>query len=83
MWNVAKALVSSAAAGLTAALLLAFAAPAAAGTLETVRQRGVLQCGVSEGLYGFPRGTARANGRASTWISAARWRARSSTIPQR
>ena len=53
MWNVAKALVSSAAAGLTAALLLAFAAPAAAGTLETVRQRGVLQCGVSEGLYGF------------------------------
>ena len=27
--------------------------PAAAGTLETVRQRGALQCGVSEGLFGF------------------------------
>lgn len=29
------------------------AQPAAAGTLDTVRQRGTLNCGVSEGLYGF------------------------------
>lgn len=29
------------------------AAPAAAGTLDTVKQRGVLECGVSEGLSGF------------------------------
>ena len=38
---------------MTVALLLASALPAAAGTLETVRQRGTVQCGVSEGLYGF------------------------------
>jgi general L-amino acid transport system substrate-binding protein len=37
-----------------AALLLGAAAlPAAAGTLEIVKQRGSLQCGVSEGLFGF------------------------------
>jgi general L-amino acid transport system substrate-binding protein len=35
-----------------AALLLA-GVPATAGTLETVKQRGTLTCGVSEGLYGF------------------------------
>ena len=35
------------------ALLLALVAPAAAGTLETVKQRGAVQCGVSEGLFGF------------------------------
>jgi len=29
------------------------AGPAAAGTLETVKQRGTLSCGVNEGLYGF------------------------------
>src|ERR671913_1962954 len=34
-------------------LLCAFAVPTAAGILETVKQRGVLQCGVSEGLFGF------------------------------
>src|ERR671913_269208 len=34
-------------------LLCALTVPAAAGTLETVKQRGVLQCGVSEGLFGF------------------------------
>lgn len=40
-------------AGISASLLLAFATSATAGTLETVKQRGVVQCGVSEGLYGF------------------------------
>jgi general L-amino acid transport system substrate-binding protein len=36
-----------------AVLLLASASPVAAGTLETVGQRGTVHCGVSEGLYGF------------------------------
>jgi general L-amino acid transport system substrate-binding protein len=36
-----------------AAALCAFASAAAAGTLDAVRQRGTLQCGVSEGLFGF------------------------------
>jgi general L-amino acid transport system substrate-binding protein len=36
-----------------AAVLLASASPVAAGTLEGVKQRGTVQCGVSEGLYGF------------------------------
>lgn len=36
-----------------AALAVALAVPAGAGTLETVRQRGTLACGVSEGLNGF------------------------------
>src|SRR5918993_3647122 len=40
-------------AGMTLALSCASAAPGTAGTLETVKQRGVLQCGVSEGLLGF------------------------------
>ncbi|MET0430037.1 MAG: amino acid ABC transporter substrate-binding protein [Microvirga sp.] len=31
----------------------ALALPAVAGTLDTVKQRGVVQCGVSEGLFGF------------------------------
>jgi general L-amino acid transport system substrate-binding protein len=53
MWTVAKAFVPSAASVVAATLLLASAVPAAAGTLETVRQRGAVQCGVSEGLYGF------------------------------
>ncbi len=32
---------------------VAVAAPAGAGTLETIKQRGTLSCGVSEGLNGF------------------------------
>lgn len=36
-----------------AALAAGFALPAMAGTLELVKQRGSLACGVSEGLYGF------------------------------
>ncbi|MGO4174276.1 amino acid ABC transporter substrate-binding protein [Bosea sp. TAF32] len=36
-----------------AALAATLAAPAGAGTLETVKQRGTLQCGVSEGVLGF------------------------------
>ncbi|KPF71696.1 amino acid ABC transporter substrate-bindnig protein [Bosea sp. AAP35] len=35
------------------ALAIGLAAPADAGTLETVKQRGTLSCGVSEGLNGF------------------------------
>ncbi|MBB3018749.1 general L-amino acid transport system substrate-binding protein [Microvirga lupini] len=40
-------------------LACAFAAPGAAGTLESVKQRGVLQCGVSEGLFGFSERDAK------------------------
>lgn len=36
-----------------AALLLVAAAPAVAGTLAAVKQRGTLNCGVSQGLAGF------------------------------
>lgn len=39
--------------GFAAALASCVAGGAQAGTLETVKQRGVLQCGVSEGLFGF------------------------------
>ena len=53
MLNAARAYTRCAFAGMSAALLSTFAVPAAAGTLETVKQRGVLQCGVSEGLFGF------------------------------
>lgn len=38
-----------------------FAAPATAGTLDTVKQRGTLNCGVSEGLYGFSAKDAQGN----------------------
>ena len=53
MRTLAGASIPSLATGLAVALLIACAAPAAAGTLDTVKQRGLVQCGVSEGLYGF------------------------------
>jgi general L-amino acid transport system substrate-binding protein len=40
-------------AGIAALVVGGAALPALAGTLDAVRQRGVLQCGVSEGLFGF------------------------------
>jgi general L-amino acid transport system substrate-binding protein len=40
-------------AGLTCLAAALAAAPAAAQTLKTVKDRGTLNCGVSEGLYGF------------------------------
>ena len=49
MSNVARRLALAAACFLPMALAL----PAAAATLERVKQRGTLECGVSEGLYGF------------------------------
>ncbi|QRM31600.1 amino acid ABC transporter substrate-binding protein [Microvirga sp. VF16] len=51
--NAAKVDIRWALACLVALVLGVSALPAAAGTLETVKQRGVLQCGVSEGLFGF------------------------------
>jgi general L-amino acid transport system substrate-binding protein len=58
--------------GLSLAALAGFALPAAAGTLDSVKQRGMLQCGVSEGLYGFSEKDAQGTtGRGSMWISAA------------
>lgn len=39
------------------------AMPAAAGTLDTVKQRGTLQCGVSEGVAGFSEKDAQGNWR--------------------
>lgn len=52
MLNVAKSL-RGALVGAAAIALWGAAQPAAAGTLDTVKQRGSLQCGVSEGLIGF------------------------------
>ncbi len=53
MVNAVKGAMRRAFAAVAGLLLCASALPAAAGTLDTVRQRGVLQCGVSEGLLGF------------------------------
>jgi general L-amino acid transport system substrate-binding protein len=53
MLNAALPSVRCAIAGISALLLSASTLPAVAGTLEAVQQRGVLQCGVSEGLFGF------------------------------
>ena len=39
--------------GLAMAALMAFAAPAGAQTLKAVKDRGVLNCGVSQGVLGF------------------------------
>ncbi len=50
MLNAAKLFAVT---GMTVALSCASAASGAAGTLENVKLRGVLQCGVSEGLFGF------------------------------
>ena len=36
-----------------AGLMSVLAVSVEAGTLDTVKQRGTLQCGVSEGLFGF------------------------------
>ena len=59
MLKAAKADIRCAFAGFAALLFSASALPAAAGTLETVKQRGVLQCGVSEGLFGFSERNAQ------------------------
>ncbi len=49
--------------------------PPRAGTLDTVKQRGTLQCGVSEGVLGFSeQGRAGQLDAASMSISAAPWR---------
>ena len=53
MLNAARAHFRCAFASITTLLLGASALPAGAGTLEAVKQRGILQCGVSEGLFGF------------------------------
>src|SRR5918994_3346140 len=53
MLDAVKALTRIALAGSVTALLCTLALPARAGTLDTVKQRGAVQCGVSEGLYGF------------------------------
>ena len=53
------------------AVAVAALAGAARGTLEDVRKRGSLHCGVSQGLPGFSdTRRRRAHGRASTSISA-------------
>jgi len=59
MLNAVKTHARYAFACLGAVALGAAALPAAAGTLDTVKQRGVLQCGVSEGLYGFSERNAQ------------------------
>lgn len=53
MLHAVKLHARSALACLAVATLGAAALPAGAGTLDAVKQRGTLQCGVSEGLNGF------------------------------
>lgn len=53
MSEVSRMLGRSFATVAAGAVALGLALPAAAGTLETVKQRGTLNCGVSEGLNGF------------------------------
>ena len=59
MLTTAKAHARCAVAGLAAAIFCGATVAAAAGTLETVRQRGGVQCGVSEGLFGFSEQNSR------------------------
>ncbi len=49
--------------GLSLAALAGLVLPAGAGTLDTVKQRGTLQCGVSEGVTGFSEKDAQGNWR--------------------
>jgi general L-amino acid transport system substrate-binding protein len=49
--------------GLSLVALAGFVLPAAAGTLDTVKQRGSLHCGVSEGVAGFSEKDAQGNWR--------------------
>lgn len=49
--------------GLSLAALAGLVLPASAGTLDTVKQRGTLQCGVSEGVTGFSEKDAQGNWR--------------------
>ena len=51
MWSGTKACASSFFCIATAVILTL--SPVAAGTLDNVKQRGLVQCGVSEGLFGF------------------------------
>jgi general L-amino acid transport system substrate-binding protein len=53
MSSAPRAILQPVFASVLAVWLSASVTPASAGTLEGVRQRGVVQCGVSEGLFGF------------------------------
>ena len=66
-----------------AAISAVAATAAQAGTLDDVKQKGFVQCGVSQGLPGFSNPDSRTTGPAWTLISAAPWRLRSSTIRPR
>ena len=66
------------------ALIIAATTTSQAATLETVKQRGTLVCGVSTGFAGFstPR-TPKVTTRVSTRITAARSQQRPSVIRRR
>ena len=57
--------------------------PAGAQTLKAVKERGTLNCGVSQGLLGFSSMDDKNTGPALTSIFAAPWRRRFSAIPPR
>jgi general L-amino acid transport system substrate-binding protein len=59
MLDAVIAFARTAVAGSVTALLCTLALPTHAGTLDTVKQRGAVQCGVSEGLYGFSERTSQ------------------------
>ena len=64
---------------LLASVLMA-AHPVGAQTLKAVKERGTLNCGVSQGLLGFSSMDDTIHGPVLTWIFAAPWRLPSSTI---
>jgi general L-amino acid transport system substrate-binding protein len=51
-----------------------FCSASFAATLDSVRERGFVNCGVGENFPGFFAPTARASGRGWTSISVARFR---------
>ena len=59
------------------------ASAASAATLDDVKAKGFVQCGVNTGLAGFSAPDDKGDGRASTSTTAARWRPRSSAMAPR
>ena len=60
-------------AGMVMALSLMAANAWADGTLDAVKKKGFVQCGVGDGLPGFSNPDAKEPGPGSTWTCAAPW----------
>ncbi len=64
-----------------AAFIVAAPAVASAATLDTIKSRGVLNCGANGQLLGFGLPDAQEPGPGLTWTIAAPWQPRSSMTP--